>query len=733
MGKKPTPKQFNPKLEELAKYLAVNAISTSSHDGDRPEVLNFFLEKEIADEFKATKKRSRNILVIGAGATMNANKKFKNGMGLSGEIKNFLPHDKKDFKKVIEHYSNSHNLKSDTFEAEMYSVSKMGPFHKDKLEEHIKDIFNYPYVTSLFYELVAHMFNHRLFDVIINYNFDEILDGLIDEELTPNKYDKVLPLNSFDRNLLEEDFKRPLYIKPHGTISKPSSLQYTFDDYYSMKEEMEELLKKAFKGEYSNHLIPVNIIIVGFELGSYNAKIIDVIKGEVTRLKETKKSETNKINIYIYNAKSEQDYLKDNENFKKLIDDYKDIVIYKKDHYHEVSKEDQFSLGNEFKDIWNEVVKCYRTENKVRVRNIIRHEVVANIFSNYDLKNDQTYVSDLLHKRLLIELVILIIKSNGLVHINQLKQYRIEKYMRLIISSTRSKIVLRNILLEDLKLGKIEKYIDDVFKVNNDHYKPNGLLNVESYIDSLANSLLNVFHDEMVLDQLKRLEPSNLLTVQENNSSRIISQFYLSGKIKMICSDIEWTYLFDKMMNKSDYDVILTVTERGNIFKNVIPKGKGVKVVVPILAYYNNFTPYSNFDEIASNFNPNFFKIRTREIEGKNNYLNGIAHIPWWIHNSHIVMVCNFVNGELQPQHAIYYKRSMLSNIVSPIYVDSTNKEDLMIIYNIFLNYWAKSFPYPLKNSDINEELFSVKVIFEEEFEKQRQELLIKINSDLTN
>lgn len=89
------------------------------------------------------------------------------------------------------------------------------------------------------YEAVAHLTKHRCIDAVISYNFDQILDQSLLEELNEGEFHTVV--TDRDASLVpsweadHEDYI-PLYVKPHGTASDPDSLRFTLDQYYDLPE-----------------------------------------------------------------------------------------------------------------------------------------------------------------------------------------------------------------------------------------------------------------------------------------------------------------------------------------------------------------------------------------------------------------------------------------------------------------------------------------------------------------
>ncbi|MBK7939692.1 MAG: hypothetical protein IPJ82_22550 [Lewinellaceae bacterium] len=69
------------------------------------------------------------------------------------------------------------------FDFESYLLLMTKFFREQDVRKALQEMFNVRYAPCLFYEIAAHLFKHRFFDVIINFNFDELLDQSIREEM----------------------------------------------------------------------------------------------------------------------------------------------------------------------------------------------------------------------------------------------------------------------------------------------------------------------------------------------------------------------------------------------------------------------------------------------------------------------------------------------------------------------------------------------------------------------
>ncbi|MHA7099568.1 SIR2 family protein [Roseivirga pacifica] len=155
------------------------------------------------------------------------------------------------------------------FETSLSILSKILPLQD--VRKAVKDIYDKAEGPTLFYHIVAHLFKHRFIDVIINFNFDELLDRVLDEELTRGGYDRIIADGDCrpKKDLVKENrLRQPLYIKPHGTVSHKSSLRFTKDQYHELPIDMRDMIRDLLDTKDETPEKRINLITVGFELKS---------------------------------------------------------------------------------------------------------------------------------------------------------------------------------------------------------------------------------------------------------------------------------------------------------------------------------------------------------------------------------------------------------------------------------------------------------------------------------
>jgi len=152
------------------------------------------------------------------------------------------------------------NLDEPDFETILLALSR---FNTPYLLQRLRSIFGRRHHPWFGYEMLAHCLKHRFIDAIINFHFDELLDQAITDELDDGAYNKIIldgdcpatPDEWF--NNAKGKFRLPLYIKPHGSASEPSSLRFTRDSYTALPNGFNVILRTLFAADR-----PVQILVL---------------------------------------------------------------------------------------------------------------------------------------------------------------------------------------------------------------------------------------------------------------------------------------------------------------------------------------------------------------------------------------------------------------------------------------------------------------------------------------
>lgn len=85
------------------------------------------------------------------------------------------------------------------------------------------------------YELIAHLVKHGVVHHIVTFNFDELLDAALDNELGSEGYRRIY--SGFEA-LEIHDPPKPTLVKIHGTVSAPETMRFSYRDVWLLGREM---------------------------------------------------------------------------------------------------------------------------------------------------------------------------------------------------------------------------------------------------------------------------------------------------------------------------------------------------------------------------------------------------------------------------------------------------------------------------------------------------------------
>ncbi|MEM8584853.1 MAG: SIR2 family protein, partial [Bacteroidota bacterium] len=282
-------------LRELAKDLRTNHVR---HSFSSEEITSKRRFKSIINDKNPKKTpRTRTIFIIGAGASTNVSSAvFPPGAKAINLIEGFFELDEwpkrilKKSKKVQE-LANLPNIDdANDFETRLFSLSHF--LNSFDVQEAIGHIYDYRTFPNLFYEILAHLLKNRYIDGIINFNFDELLDQTVEEEVGMGQLHKIMSDGDcidYKAMLVDDRLKIPFYIKPHGTASHKSSLLFTKEQYVNLSLDLEGLIEEILTGQpLTGSKIPsqfdkLNIVTAGFQMESIEFN--KVMQRSLTKLK----------------------------------------------------------------------------------------------------------------------------------------------------------------------------------------------------------------------------------------------------------------------------------------------------------------------------------------------------------------------------------------------------------------------------------------------------------------
>ncbi|MGQ0641908.1 MAG: SIR2 family protein [Gemmatimonadaceae bacterium] len=661
------------KLARLAEALACAHIgvplNTTKRWRDRTEEATQVLIKDKEFAYLPT----RVVVVVGSGASCAAYK-LPTGKEAAEEVEAEMR--KKDrsryelFQGHHERLTKVYRLPGDDFETKLMAWSDA--FGSDDARDFIADRFSHRYVPCLTYELIAHLFNHRFISTIINFNFDELLDQALDDELGRSRYNRIISGAGFYDDSTSDI---PTCIKPHGTASERSSLRFTREDYFRISTPMKELLGSQFTPDGR-----VVILAIGTSMQSF----------EFNEIVETSKCED--LQLYAI-SRSDPRFAES----KVLGDAYK--------HGGLLTADDNCPIDKVMLALWK---RCCNLFNEgFGPRSARRHELVASLFnrpiarrsSDNDKAREAREQVDFLKDRALVELALAIAKAKCVVDVRQIASGRPGSYFRLyrlrsgaaheqrLIDKEAAEQAHSNVLKYCNQLGlKSASYSHEDVRTTEKDPKTGEDRPVESAVHPKAFKV-----DELTKAVVSRLSRRTKRSLDGNNQlgkaltatlvemceqeeveidySHVVAPDPVFAQAHAITSFTELRLETLELLRLRSLDALLCVAESGQWLQQLFVKeellkpDKSPNPIALIVADPKGWT-----DEIKA-FKKNVL-VRQRD---------------WWLHNRHMTVALR----KGTPQRGIYFERRLRSSTIRPLLV--TDQEELDILVQVFCVYWIKS------------------------------------------
>ena len=625
---------------EVSSCLVVNHLRSSFE----PSEWNEFVESIDSDDLVDR----RVVGVVGSGASNSA------GLPLTTKALDILKEDSLMSHRVLDaeldRLSQTYKLDKQAFETHLRALSTSA-FEAQNLRDNLQKMYGYRFMPVLGYEILAHMLKHRFLDAIINFNFDELLDQSIDDELNNGEYHHILSDGDCpdDMSLRNEKNRRPYYIKPHGTASHKSTLRFTREDYYGLPFDIQRVLRYLLTDK------PVVLIIIGFGMQSL----------EFNRILEGVKHESKMFHINLRNPA---------KKFR--------IGGFEKNDLLKVSENNDISQI--LRRIWEQTTSIFNKE--YRPREITRHKLISEtFFREIKENNNESYLKG----RTVIELCLSVAKGKGLVTMSQLSNDRSGKYFELYKAIQNDanfydmciQIGLKDIgySREAMRLMKNEKMVSSILDDKEFDKEIDFLYaRVQDNLDHISKRKLSkrLFRETLVelydgLEIELRYKPHNPYTKIFQNPKTLST--YTAMKF------------YTKQMFKKDWRYLFVVAETGQWLSD---------------AYFSRKILRNSKAQIFLLVADTSWENRLRKIYG--NTIVSIRKLPWWEHNRHITILAN--ENQI-PFTGIYFSRRLRSANITPVFLNSV--DDALVALESFNAYWIKASRQDQRNYDEKENWIS--------------------------
>lgn len=709
----------NNPLKEIAKYLAKNYYDISlytnrinSEDKNsnlyREKYTTIFSEEYrdlLKDEFNGDPLQqpiTRNVVIIGAGATKDGFKevkmasefieliKSKNGIDFNSTIKGHLT-EKYDIERDrLRALYTTEAKDSLDFETELRLLTHFYPEQviRDKITEH----YNKRFYPCRVYEILAHLFKHRFIDVIINFNFDEMLDQAIINEMAGSSNFHYIYSDGHcvekSQYIINGTFRKPIYIKPHGTASHPSTMKFTKEDYYllptAMKKQIEDVLSATIRigqeeKEEARRVDFLNIITVGYAMKSL--EVNQILRKLLTT--ENALKIPIKAKIFHFNIKSEGTRYPYPTSGIREIDD---CVVADEGYQRAIFSGDgqtYKNLGHSFEALWNEIMLWF-TDN-YKPSNINDHLIISKLF--HDEENRKRSIDDdieYFEKRIYAEICISLMRTKDKIDLKQFINEGGGNYYTLYKNEQKKRGNSHHpfyYFFENLGLtntGSIENQIFELKKIEN--------LRIE---------------DCMLIESTQKHKGTLYKLASEMSKERWYKESFRfsSLRIKPVATkkEQEMSYI-DSYSIKNSVQSILTLQVL--LEENIKKCSDLVLLSVEDYSIYNwikteiNALPAERRPRIQTVLSQRWFRTSDHE---------SVRYLPDWYQHQFMFIFLKKEQPQIESNIAgikgwsiagdsIFYAKYNFSSGISPIVIPKSSESDNRMLIDQFYLYWLKGF-----------------------------------------
>ncbi len=629
-------------LDELAKSLANNHVRSTIIPIKGFDLLPEAKFKLLQPGSIIKEYHRRVIVVIGNGASIDAGLPTteKAVEQLSDHIS--VPLSKVVIDKELERLESVQRLDRSQFETQVMAMS-VTEHSGNLIREKLVDLYKRKFMPSLTYEILAHLLKHRFVDAIINFNFDELLDQAISDELKPEEYHLILSDGDCPSGdaPFETPLPKPFYIKPHGTVSHPSTLRFTREDYFRLPIDIQRVISKLFSTN------PVDLISIGFAMESF----------EFNQIASSNVPE---------NPKSKLFYIKRHKLKNKLGNKYEGPFLIP------VSQKGGLSriLNNLWKQTSNHFLTGYGS------RDINRHRLLSQLF-----QDEQKYTEDnvdYLWDRTVIELCLAIAKARGFMTMSGLSSGRpgkyYQEYQKLEDQTISFKALCKSLGLKDVAYGY------DALRLNHGDLKAKILSerefknDLDNFLDKVRNQLSSNSRKLVFEKQRKKVRSTLIHHFQgeeiEVRAAPEVIYDNLFQEPTVIRSQTALKYLTRFLLTKYPWKYLLVVAETGKWLKEETVKkmmketvGDNTRAIYLIIA--------------DDNHKPELKKLYKSKL--------WFGEMSWWDQNRHLTLL---LNKNMKEICSIYFTRQRRTNNIVPVFLNSS---DSQIVHEVFKAYYMRS------------------------------------------
>jgi SIR2-like domain len=645
-------------LSELAEVLLVRHLQ-ESWPKPQDETHGWFRE---GSPPRCYEDKVRVVAVIGAGASAPI---FAVADELASELEEEVDVDKADREAELARLATVYRLNPEGFETRLAAICRT-PEAERKVRAKISERYRHHHPTLLVYELLAHLLHHRFLDAIISFNFDELLDQSIDDELSPAEYTKIVSERDIEP---DTELAGPLYIKMHGTASEPDSLRFTRERYYWTPKSILTLVENQFDVD---HLAVLNF---GFRMNSFDLQRLLSKPRELSIYNFDPQKFDPKVRTAIEKLrKQEREQERSGRSSSYDKPGGADLSGFKAD-----SKE--AFLPQLTTELIGELALACEGEHSgpASWRSTLRHEAVVELLRESDAVSRPHYV-EYLRRRTILEIAFSAAKGRGAIAIASMVNDRCGRYYDLyhLTAGTTAdswpKLCYAGGLIESNRSPESYAVLPRVCTDGGDESNLHRLRLADP--GKLAEHVMkNMIVAPEREQRARELLSETLRTLQTDTEiemhscdDRICSKVFEKPLIlKTLTAFQGWT--LEMLHSERDYNELWVVAESGNWIEQ-----KEIK------------------DELKKRCSDDGEIRMIRAFDTKLSLppkiTQTIRPLPWGRHNRHMTIICD--HGK--PLAAIYFVRRLRSPTVTPVYL--SEQKDLDRVANSFEVLWREATAY---------------------------------------
>ncbi|HEX7133563.1 MAG TPA: SIR2 family protein [Iamia sp.] len=301
------------------------------------------------------------------------------------------------------------------FETTLAALART-PHRAQLLREEISEQYRVRHPTQLGYEVLAHLLKHRFIDGIINFNFDELLDQSLLDEVGEREFVSVVSprdVPAIPDFRPEDNRYRPIYVKPHGTVSDPPTLRFTRQAYDEVPSELQGVIKKMFGSG------PVVLVSLGYSMRDFD--FLETLPSRPFRLYNLSYDAMREADVATLKRFAKRVEVCEPDRDAWLLDEGEPSADKAMCHLFAKMEDEVAGLKKAGDEQGGEIMPVY-------LRSIERHRAIVRLLTNdEDLTVAAARVA-YLERRAVLEAAFALVRGRGLLSISALARDRVAQY-----------------------------------------------------------------------------------------------------------------------------------------------------------------------------------------------------------------------------------------------------------------------------------------------------------------